>query len=112
MGDWTELRSVEQWNALKDAKHHVVLFKHSYRCSISSTAWNRMKNFAKDHPAISCFIVDVVGDRSVSMQIADDTGITHESPQVIAIEGGSPIFHASHLAIIPQEVVAQFASVE
>jgi len=43
--------------------------------------------------------VDVVKNRDISKKIASETGVAHESPQVLVLKNGSVYWHASHSAI-------------
>jgi len=38
-------------------------------------------------------------DRPLSLAVAERTGVTHESPQVICLAGGKSVGHASHYGI-------------
>jgi bacillithiol system protein YtxJ len=38
-------------------------------------------------------------DRALSQTVAAQTGVSHESPQVICLVGGKPFWHASHTAV-------------
>ena len=43
-----------------------------------------------------CYEVLVREDRALSLAVAERTGVRHESPQAILLDGGRPIWHASH----------------
>lgn len=83
----------------------VLLFKHSTRCSVSFMA---LENFEKDWSlgvdGCKIFYLDLLKFRGVSNQIADMTGIHHQSPQVIVLREGRVIYHASHSAISAQAI--------
>lgn len=38
-------------------------------------------------------------DRPLSLAVAERTGVTHESPQVILLSGGRPSWHVSHRGV-------------
>lgn len=74
---------------------HQLIFKHSTRCSISSMALRR----AEDNLPIqnlSANYLDLIAFRDVSNYIAELTGVTHQSPQIILIRNKEVIYHASH----------------
>lgn len=77
----------------------AVLYKHSSACRISARAIREVEAFAKEHPEISVYVIDVRESRDLSQRIATDLGIRHESPQVIVVKKGSACWHASHLEI-------------
>lgn len=110
---WEVLDSAEALEKAIKASNlrKVALFKHSTRCSISSTAKDRIErqwNF--DENAITIYYLDLIKYRSISNQIAEITGIPHESPQLIILHNEQVIYHASHSEImprfIPEDVVA------
>lgn len=92
---------------LKDLEGVTVIFKHSTRCPISSTALNRVNSYcSKTDRHINSYIVHVVEERSISNQIADALSIQHESPQLIILKDGQVKYHQSHLSITESELVS------
>jgi bacillithiol system protein YtxJ len=101
--NWNKITSEAELDAAIEAsyKKPVLLFKHSTRCSISSTALSRLeRNWgAEADKDIRPFYLDLIAYRPVSNAIADKTGIVHESPQAILLVDGQPIYNTSHLDI-------------
>jgi bacillithiol system protein YtxJ len=79
----------------------VVIFKHSTTCPISSSAYREMRDF-DDEVAL----VEVQNARELSREIAERTGVRHESPQVIILRHGKPVWNASHWKIKKENVAA------
>jgi bacillithiol system protein YtxJ len=77
----------------------VVVFKHSTTCSISSGAYRQMEDFPGD-----VALIEVQTARDVSRELGTRTGIEHESPQVIVLRNGKPVWHASHWKITSDAV--------
>jgi bacillithiol system protein YtxJ len=77
----------------------VVLFKHDYACSISVRAYF---DLAKVPGEVS--LIDVDRDHALSQAVASRLSIRHESPQVIVIRDGEPVYAASHWDISPDAV--------
>ncbi|WP_051295859.1 bacillithiol system redox-active protein YtxJ [Eisenibacter elegans] len=79
----------------------VLIFKHSHRCNISASALNRLERRweADFGHKIQCYMVDVVADRPTSLQLAEELGVYHESPQAIVLAQGKVQYHESHLGI-------------
>jgi bacillithiol system protein YtxJ len=105
---WQNIAEIETFQALleKSNEKPLVIFKHSNRCSISSMALNRFSNFAEDIALKSHLaLVDVVADRPVSLHIADELSIQHQSPQVLVIKNGKVVLHNSHNGIDGAEVL-------
>lgn len=105
---WTKLTSSQQLEELIELSDElpVVLFKHSTRCSISSMALNRFESGWKlPAEACVCAYLDLLNFRSISLEIAEKTGVMHESPQAIVIKNKRVIYHASHNGIDAREII-------
>ncbi|HCW07210.1 MAG TPA: bacillithiol system redox-active protein YtxJ [Cytophagales bacterium] len=105
---WSHLTDIEQINSIKQESftQKIVIFKHSTRCSISRTVLDRLqRNWSTDEmKSMKPYYLDLLSYRDISNLIADEFGVTHQSPQVIVIENGRPIFHTSHLDISYQRL--------
>ncbi len=99
--DWKVLEYIDQIDVIKQASHNKLqlIFKHSTRCIISKMA---LKNFENDfllHDVIDTYYLDLISYREISNKIADDFGVTHQSPQILLIKDGKVIYHESHEGI-------------
>lgn len=80
---------------ITDSKNKpVVIFKHSNSCGISSAAYREMEKL--ENPVN---VLEVQSARDVSRQLADLTGIRHETPQVIVLKDGKAVWNASHFDV-------------
>ncbi len=98
---WKELKSDQDLDfaiALTN-QTPIMLFKHSTRCSISTTALSRLERNWNDGIDIQPFFLDLIQYRSLSNLIENKFFIKHESPQVLVLYKGECIYHASHLEI-------------
>jgi bacillithiol system protein YtxJ len=87
-------------NLLDNSKRRpVVIFKHSNSCPISAAAYREMQQL--DNEVV---LVEVQSAREVSRELADITGIRHESPQVIVLRNGKAVWNASHFGVKAREV--------
>tara|TARA_R110002072_G_C7977210_1_gene535684 strand:- start:19374 stop:19754 length:381 start_codon:yes stop_codon:yes gene_type:complete len=98
---WVNISSVEQ---LKDVltsidDKPVLLFKHSTRCSISSMALNGFERDWTGEVDCKLYFIDLLKHRDVSAQVAELTGVIHQSPQAIVIKGKEIVYDATHTAI-------------
>ena len=50
------------------------------------------------------FLIDVERDHDLSQSLATQLGVEHESPQVIVVRDGRPVYTASHWEISRDEV--------
>jgi bacillithiol system protein YtxJ len=74
----------------------AVVFKHSTRCGISSSALIEVRQFAVEHPEIPVFLLDVIADRALARRVAARLGVRHESPQALVLGRGRVLWHGSH----------------
>lgn len=80
---------------ITDSNHQpVVIFKHSNACGISSAAYREMEKL--ESPVN---LLEVQTAREVSRELADLTGIRHETPQVIILKDGKAVWNASHFDV-------------
>ena len=98
---WKTLVNSEQLEEIKKTSFEkpVAIFKHSTRCIISKMA---LKNFESDfslHDVMDVYYLDLIAYRNISNKIADDFGITHQSPQILLIKDGVAVYAASHESI-------------
>jgi len=99
--NWKVLENSNQIEEIKEASQNKLqlIFKHSTRCIISKMA---LKNFESDfllNDVIDAYYLDLIAYRDISNKIADDFGITHQSPQVLLIKDGKVVYHESHEGI-------------
>ena len=111
MSNFLPLDSTSSFNELlsHSEQEPVVLFKHSLTCGISSMARRRISNLNEEtDPPV--YILMLQQARALSAEIASHFNIRHESPQVIVVYKGNPIFHTSHGSITPQSIREAVAS--
>ena len=109
--DWINLNSSEQLNEIIEQSNEsaVLLFKHSTRCSISSMAKSRFeKEWKLDNEVCQTYYLDLITFRPISNEIAENTGVEHQSPQVIVLKNKEVIYQASHNGIDANEIQALF----
>lgn len=94
----------EQWHALValSRERPVWLMKHSTSCGISKAARREFEHFVAGRPAAEparFALVEVQAARELCRRIAEQTGVRHESPQVLLLRDGAVTWHASHWKI-------------
>ena len=100
------LTAPDQLDALFAAPLALV-YKHSTRCPIASAAIVEVRQLLQERPDAPVWIVDVNAQRALSRDIADRTGITHESPQAILLARGEVVYDASHFDIKADDLERQ-----
>lgn len=97
---WNALTTVAQLDEIVEASKtkKAVIFKHSTRCSISSSVLNKFeKQIGEEY---DLYYLDLIAYRDVSNAIAEKFGIVHQSPQAVFFENGEVTQHDSHYAIL------------
>ncbi len=85
---------------LEQSKHEpVILFNHDPHCPISARAFAQMEHVEND-----VTLIDVSREKGLTRKVQEQTGIRHESPQVIIVQDGQPIWSASHFEITASAV--------
>ena len=83
----------------ESAEQPVVLFKHDFACSISARAYRELTTVPGEVP-----LIDVERQKGLAAEVANRTGIAHQSPQVIVLRNGRAVYAASHSNITASEV--------
>lgn len=100
---FNEILDTEQLDALfkKSNEQAILLFKHSTTCPISAGVYHEISNADAD---VNLIVVQHA--RNVSNEIAERTGVRHESPQALVIKNGAVVYHASHYDVTAADVEA------
>ncbi|MGB1294661.1 MAG: bacillithiol system redox-active protein YtxJ [Flavobacteriales bacterium] len=102
---WKNVDSTEILDSLMNSDTKVAIFKHSPRCIISKTVKKRFENEV-DASKMDFYMISVIEERPLSNYVADQSGVIHQSPQLLIFEKGSCIYNESHDGIISSETVA------
>lgn len=103
---WISLINEDGLHAIVDRSKErpQLIFKHSTRCSVSVMVKNRLERESAPESA-DFYYLDLLQFREVSNQISDHFNVQHESPQVLLIKNAKCTYHASHHAIMMDEIV-------
>ena len=88
-------QSLEEVAGILRFKGTTFIYKHSTRCSVSLFAMKRLL-MVDSADREQWVYIDVVAQRSLSMAIADELNVRHESPQLIMLVDGKVMAHGSH----------------
>ena len=106
--NWIQLTSETQLEEIKtlSSQKPQVIFKHSTRCSISSMAKNRLeRSIVPDN--VQFYYLDLIKYRTISNQVEQKFGVSHESPQILLIKNGECTFDESHNGISMEDIEEQ-----
>ena len=83
----------------------IVIFKHSLACHISAAVYDEMEQYPGE-----VVLIEVQRARELSREIEKQTGIRHESPQVLVLGNGKVLWNASHYQVKAKAVAEAVAS--
>ena len=95
-----DVEALDDWFA-RSVDQRAVLFLHDPSCPISRSAYRQMSRLDAQ-----IALIDVRTGRLLSRAVEGRTGLRHESPQVIVLKHGQPMWSASHFAITADAVSA------
>lgn len=80
---------------------YAVVFKHSRACGNSRSVLELVLGFALRHPGFRFYLVSVLDFPTLSRFIETQTGVRHQTPQVLVLGRGEVFAHAAHGNITP-----------
>jgi monothiol bacilliredoxin len=107
MSSVTSLSDLEMLEAAiaESCQRPVVLFKHSRTCGISCEALDELHAHLERSRANATYkMIIVQSHRRLSEQTAERLGVRHETPQIIVLKDGRPVWKASHFRITADEL--------
>lgn len=95
---WRPLTDVGQLNEIinESTEKPVAIFKHSTRCGVSRMTLKQFENEYDMHDKITPYFLDLLEHRHLSDAVASRFSVQHESPQLLLIRNGEPVYIASH----------------
>lgn len=98
---WITLNSIEQLEDIEENSKTKaqVIFKHSTRCGISRMIMNQFIDAYDVNTNLDLYYLDLLSYRELSNEVGYKFQVMHESPQLLVVENGVVIKHASHGAI-------------
>ncbi|MCH9016096.1 MAG: bacillithiol system redox-active protein YtxJ [Gemmatimonadetes bacterium] len=90
----------------------ALIYKHSTICGLSSKAIREVESFVGRHPDVPVYIIDVLRNRAITMEVQDRLGVRHKSPQVIVVANGEAKWHKSHWGIKSKVLSRQIAALK
>ena len=104
-----ELWTVDDLDRLlaQSADEPVLIYKHGLECGTSGMALEEIGDLAAGGPiGARIGVVMVQPARAVSNEVARRFGVRHESPQVLLIQAGRVVWHASHFRVTAESIVS------
>lgn len=110
--NWIQLENAAQIDQIKMESQNqpILIFKHSTRCSISSTSLARLErnwDKAQGSDTVKTYYLDLIQYRGISNDLAETFAVTHESPQVLLIHNSDCIYDTSHMDINAETIIQE-----
>ena len=106
--DWIAITDIGQLDEIirDSVRMPIAIFKHSTRCSISAMVKRTLeRDWTAPASALPVYYLDLITYRPISNAIAERFDVIHESPQLILLKDGKPVYHASHSEIDVADVM-------
>jgi|SRR5690554_5950568 len=101
--NWHPLTRMEQLEQMEkeSADQPVAIFKHSTSCGVSAFVRRNLESSLKNggEGKAKLYFLDLLAHRDLSNEVARKWGVRHESPQLIILQNGQVVDHASHASI-------------
>jgi bacillithiol system protein YtxJ len=109
---WQKISQASQVDSIieSSSERPQLIYKHSHRCSVCFVAKGDLEQSSEDIlEHADMHFVNVVNNREASDYIASELDVRHESPQVILVDQGEVVWHASHGSIEAEEILDEIA---
>lgn len=95
---WRPLTDLGQLNEIinESTEKPVAIFKHSTRCGVSRMTLKQFESEYDLDDLVTPYFLDLLENRDVSNEVAKRFAVEHQSPQLILIKNGTPVYEASH----------------
>ncbi|WP_347549253.1 bacillithiol system redox-active protein YtxJ [Pseudalkalibacillus hwajinpoensis] len=94
----TKLTTLDEFNRVKEKNNQFLLFKNSTTCPISAQAFEEFEKFSEGVDQ-EIYYLNVQESRPLSTEIAESTGIKHQSPQALMFNDEEVVWNDSHWRI-------------
>lgn len=100
---WREITEIEEWDEIfeKSTEKDQLILKHSTTCPVSFNALDEYNAYLAEKASddMDYTLVKVRESRPVSNKIEEDTGVKHESPQIILVRDKKAYWNTSHWSV-------------
>lgn len=93
------------------ARAPVMIFKHSLTCPVSTAGYQAYLSFLEGRSDGNLYtLIEVQNARDLCNEVAERTGVRHESPQAVLLKDGKAVWNASHWDISPESLQEALAA--
>ena len=101
------LNTLTEWESLIEASKEkpIIVLKNSIACAVCSAIRTMLQKAIRNGELFTpVHMVTIQEHPEISEQIEHDTAVQHETPQVIVIRSGHPVYHRNHYDITIQDI--------
>lgn len=99
--NWSDVAEIDESLARPG---DAFIFKHSTRCGISTVANEEVEKYLAGSPPVPVYRVLVVEQRPLSNHLAETLGVRHQSPQLLLVRDGKPVWEKTHYSITAEAI--------
>lgn len=113
--EWGVFNQEKQLKEIIDEsfKKPQAIFKHSITCGISAKVKDNLATGAEDlSEIVDIHYLDLINFRDVSNLVAKETGVVHQSPQIIILVNGEVSIADSHFVLSVDFVKKHLESIQ
>jgi bacillithiol system protein YtxJ len=107
MENWKHITEENQLESIRENSKSkpTVIFKDSVTCGISAHAKHKLESaWDFENSELDFYYLDLLSYRNISNKIAQDFGVTHQSPQILVLKDSKVIDHFSHQSISVERI--------
>jgi bacillithiol system protein YtxJ len=94
------LQDFSHFQRLIDDKQDFFVYKYNpNNCPLSDKTKPKVQEFLSQRTDVSWYIIDVIEQTELKVQIAEYIDIPHESPQILCFKSWEYTAHTSHMKI-------------
>lgn len=94
------LQDLAQFEQLIQEKQDFLIYKYNpNNCPLSDKTKPKVQEFLSQHSNISWYIIDVIEQPDLKVQVWEYVNISHESPQILCFKLWEYVAHTSHMKI-------------
>jgi|SRR4030095_7844919 bacillithiol system protein YtxJ len=105
---WIHLTDEDQLQKIivRSQEKPQVIFKYSSHCQVSETILQRLhRSCCPEH--IDFHFLDLIAYNNISQKLSEIFHVSQQSPQIIVIKDGEPIFEETSPEVSLEEIVEQ-----
>lgn len=103
------LQDYNHFQQLIEDKKDFLIYKYNpNNCPLSEKTKPKVEKFLNQHTDINWYMIDVIEQTDLKIQVAEYLDIPHESPQILCFKSWEYTAHTSHMKIKEERLEETF----